>query len=189
MNLLPIIEEFANHIASGDVEIYNEASVQHELAFLLRKRLGGSYKVQLERNVNHFCLENKDNEPFKKKEMDIVVFDHAKEEKHCIELKYPLSGQFPIQMYRACEDIMFLEQLVLSGFDKSYFVMFAEHRPFYSDIGYSGIYKKFRKDKLIEDVVVGTTGAVRDKKLYFRRSYPIEWKTISGRLKYFIVEV
>jgi hypothetical protein len=105
MNLLPIIEELVNHIASGHIEIYNEASVQYELAILLRKRVGSSYKVELERNISHFKLENKDDTAFKKKEMDIVIYDRGQKEKHCIELKYPLRGQFPIQMFKACEDI------------------------------------------------------------------------------------
>ena len=68
MNLLPIIEQFIQQVALGSIEIYNEASVQYELAILLRQRLEASYKVQLERNINYFELENKDDEPFKKKE-------------------------------------------------------------------------------------------------------------------------
>jgi len=189
MNLLPIIEQFAEQIASGSIEIYNEASVQYELAILLRQRLGTSYKIQLERNVSYFNLDNKDDESFKKTEMDIVVFDPEMKEKHCIELKYPINGQVPIQMFRACEDIKFLEQLVQSGFDRSYFVMFAEDNPFYSDEGESGIYKSFRKEKLIGNVIIGTTGDVKDKKICFEGKYPIKWKGIVNRLKYFVVEV
>ena len=189
MELLPIIQSFAQQVASGQVEIYNEASIQYELAILFRQRLGTSYKVQLERNINYFNLTNKDDEPFKKTEMDIVVFDPKMKEKHCIELKYPLNGQVPVQMFRACEDVRFLEQLVLSGFDKCYFVMFAEDNPFYSDEGDSGIYQTFRKEKLIGNMIVGTTGNVRDKKLCFKKTYPIQWKTLKGKLKYFVVEV
>jgi hypothetical protein len=93
---------------------------------LLRQRIDASYKVHFERNIGYFNLENKDDEPFKKKEMDIVIFDQGKKERTCIELKYPLNGQYPEQMFSACEGIKLLEQLVLSGFDNSYFVMFAE---------------------------------------------------------------
>lgn len=189
MNLLPIIQQFTEQIALGNIEIYNEDSVQYELAILLRQRLGASYQVQLERNVNYFKLENKDNEPFKKTEMDIVVFDPDMKEKHCIELKYPLNGQVPVQMFKACEDIKFLEQLVLSGFDKSYFVMFAEDNPFYSNEGDSGIYQSFRKEKLIRNVIVGTTGLVKDEKLCFKGTYALNWKVIANKLKYFVVEV
>lgn len=189
MNLLPIVQEFIEKIGSGSIEIYNEASVQHELAYLLRQRLGASYKVQLEKNIGYFNLYNKDDESFKKSEMDIVIFDPELKEKHCIELKYPLNGQFPIQMFKACEDIRFLEQLVLSGFDKSYFMMFAEHNPFYSDEGGSELYQSFRKEKLIRNVIVGTTGDVRGKKLCFKGTYAISWKDITNKLKCFIVEV
>lgn len=92
-------------------------------------------------------------------------------------------------MYRACEDIKFLEQLVLSGFNKSYFVMFAQDNPFYSNEGETGIYKSFRKDKLIENVIVGTTGDVKDKRLCFKGNYTIHWKTLKDKLKYFVIEV
>jgi hypothetical protein len=189
MNLLPIIEQFTEQIASGQIEIYNEVSAQCELAILLRQRLGTSCKIQLERDISYFNLENKDGESFEKTEMDIAVFDPEMKEKHCIELKYPLYGRVPVQMFRACKDIKFLEQLVLSGFDKSYFVMFAEDNAFYSDEGDSGICKSFRKDKLIGNMIVGTSRDVNFKKLFFKGKYPIKWKSIVNSLKYFVVEV
>jgi hypothetical protein len=188
MELIPVIQSFAAQVAIGQVEIYNEASVQYELAILLRQRLGSAYKVQLERNISYF-FENKGTQSFRKKEMDIVVFDSKLKAKHCIELKYPLNRQVPVQMFRACEDVKFLEQLVLSGFDKSYFIMFAKDSVFYSDSGNSGIYRSFRKEKLIKGVVEGTTGKVKGEKLYFKGNYPIRWKGIREALKYFVVEV
>jgi len=62
MDLLSLIEQFSQQVASRSIEIYNEASVQYELAILLRKQLDSSYKIQLERNINYFDLENKDDE-------------------------------------------------------------------------------------------------------------------------------
>ena len=189
MELLPIIQSLAELVASGQIEIYNEVSIQHELAILLRQQLDSAFRVQLERNVSYFNVENKDNEPFLKKEMDIIVFDTAQKEKHCIELKYPLNGQVPVQMFKACEDVRFLEQLTSSGFDKSYFVLFAEDPTFYSNMGDSGIYRSFRKDKLIKDLILGTTGPVRDQRLCFNGKYRIEWKTVKNAMKYFVIEV
>jgi len=101
MNLLPHLKEFADEIAEEKIGIYNEASIQYEMAIYLRGRLDNRYKIQLERNINHFNLERGD---YIKKEMDIVVFSLDKKEKQCIELKFPIQGQYPEQMFSACKE-------------------------------------------------------------------------------------
>lgn len=184
IDLLPILREFANEIARGNIEIYNEASIQYELAIVLREKIS-NYKVQLERNIGYFGL-NKTH--FLKKEMDIVVFEPNKNEKYCIELKFPTGGQYPEQMFSACKDIKFLEQLMISGFKTSYFMMFAYDPLFYVDKGESGIYLKFRKEKVIENKIRKPTGR-KDKVLSFNGSYRIKWEVIRNNLKYFIVKV
>jgi hypothetical protein len=185
MDLLPMFEEFAIKIATGDIEIYNEASIQYELAILLREKLVNTYKVQLERNIEHFGL-NKTR--FLKREMDIVVLTPDNNEKHCIELKYPTQGQYPEQMFSACKDVKFLEQLIISGFDTSYFMMFAQDQPFYTNKGDYGIYLKFRKQKVIEGEIRKPTGK-KDQVLSFNGTHAIDWKTIKNNLKYFVVPV
>jgi hypothetical protein len=67
--------------------------------------------------------------------------------------------------------------------------MFAEDPIFYSNVGDSGIYLSFRKEKLIRNVIVKPTGPARDETLCFKGTYPIKWKTIVNRLKYFVIEV
>ncbi len=82
-----------------------------------------------------------------------------------------------------------------SGFKDCYFVMFAENHLFYIDKGCDGIYKMFRKEKLIRGQVIKPTGE-KDKVLCIDKEYKIEWQTLIKRqalkkddLKYFIIEV
>jgi hypothetical protein len=113
LDLLPYFKEFTDKIVRGKIEIYNEASIQYELAIYLRGILDNGYKIQLERNIKYFNLYG----DYIKKEMDIVIFTPDKKEKQCVELKYPTQGQYPEQMFSACRDIKFLEQLTKSGFN------------------------------------------------------------------------
>ena len=53
------IAEFVKAVAGGEVEIYNEFSLQHELGLFLRSKLNDC-KVQFERNVSHFNLLKSD---------------------------------------------------------------------------------------------------------------------------------
>ncbi|WML29353.1 hypothetical protein RCG24_15465 [Neobacillus sp. OS1-32] len=96
MDLQAQLVGFMNMVSDGTIEIYNEFSIQFKLAIFLRANLPIDYKIQLERNINYFGL---DKEHFLKKEMDIVVFNPATEEKHCSEIKYPTNGQYPEQMF------------------------------------------------------------------------------------------
>jgi hypothetical protein len=71
MHISKHLEQFVSEVSQGKIEIYNEASVQFELAIYLRKQLSDKYKVQLERNIKYFNLKGS---AYKKKEMDIVIF-------------------------------------------------------------------------------------------------------------------
>jgi len=185
MNLLPNLKEFTDRIARGRIEIYNEASVQCELAIYLRGRLDNRYKIQLERNIDYFNLHH---ENYIKKEMDIVIFATDRIEKQCIELKFPTQGQYPEQMFSACKDIKFLEQLIKSDFENCYFMMFADDHLFYEEKDGGEIYKMFRVEKLIKGEVRKPTGK-KDELLHFDREYKIEWQTLRDSLKCFIIEV
>lgn len=184
MDILRYLKEFVNMIPTG-IEIYNEASIQYELAFYLRSILANKYKIQLERNIDFFKLPKG---KYPKKEMDIVVFTPDMKEKHCVELKFPTQGQYPEQMFSACRDIKFLEQLVKSGFNECYFMMFADDPLFYANRGNDGIYKMFRKEKLVKGKIRKPTGK-KDEILHIVGEYKIEWETLEGDLKSFIIEV
>jgi hypothetical protein len=185
MDLLPLIQGFTEQMSSNTIEVYNEASVQCELVNFLKRKLPGDFKVQLERNIDLFGL---DKDAFLKKEMDIVVSGMNGVEKHCIELKFPTNGQYPEQMFSACKDVKFLEQLVSAGFSECFFVMFADDPLFYMDKGDSGIYLSFRKEKSIRGSVQKPTGS-KDEILCFKGTYVIQWKKVIGDLEYFAVKV
>ena len=169
-----MLQEFAGKISTSNIEVYNESSIQYELAIFLRQKLDKDLKIQLERNIEYFDLRK---DIFLKKEMDSVIFASNKKGKHCIELKFPTNGQYPEEMFSACKDIKFLEQLVSVGFDESYFVMFANDPLFYTNKGDSGIYLNFRKDKIIGKTIQKPTGA-KDETLCFKGTYAISWKEI-----------
>ena len=67
-------------------------------------------------------------------------------------------------------------------------MMFADDPLFYIEKGDKGIYKMFRKNKTIQGCVRKPTGK-KDKELCFNGKYKIEWQTIKGNLKYFIIKV
>lgn len=69
-------------VESGQVEVYNEFSLQHELGIFLRAQLP-DYKVQFERNTKFFGISGTI-----KHEIDIVVFNDK--ESYAVELKYPI---------------------------------------------------------------------------------------------------
>lgn len=52
------ILEFIEKVKNKDIEIYNEASVQYELAIFLRDEMP-EMKIQLERNIGYFGLGKK----------------------------------------------------------------------------------------------------------------------------------
>ena len=92
MDIVSLLEEFVDLIRNEEVEVYNEFSLQHELGIFLRAKLTEN-KVQFERNTKFFGITGT-----VKHEIDIVIYNEN--EKYAIELKYPLNGQYPEQMYR-----------------------------------------------------------------------------------------
>jgi hypothetical protein len=73
-----IIQEFVKKVASEEIEIYNEFSLQHELgSFLRAKEECTAIKIQFERPISFFGNFEKNN--FIKKEIDIVIFSENKD--------------------------------------------------------------------------------------------------------------
>jgi hypothetical protein len=126
--MIDTLISFAKAVAVGEVDVYNEFSLQHELGFLLRNRLHPE-TVQFERRVDFFGFSRKN---FIKKEIDIAVFSPDRSIlRYAIELKYPRNGQYPEQMYNFCRDIVFIEQLRQAGFQRTFLVIFADDPRFY----------------------------------------------------------
>jgi len=177
--------EFVQKIIRKEIEIYNEASIQYELAIFLRNNLP-DYKIQLERNVNYFKLI-KNN--FIKKEIDIVIFNHDKTQKSAIEIKFPTNGQYPEQMFSFCKDIKFLEQLKNKGFSNNVFICFANDERFWNgNAEENTIYRFFRKSEPITGLIQKPTGG-KDEKFHIEGSYVAKWQPIDNLVKHFIIQV
>ena len=186
MNLQRVLHDFFLLVADGSVEIYNEFSLQHEIGCYIRSVLPPEFKVQFERPTDFFGIEHRSLE---KKEIDIVIFSNNQTRKAAIELKFPRSGQYPEQMFKACQDIRFLEQLCDAGFRQGLFVMVADDDRFYSPkMRNSGIYRFFRSEHPLHGSVRKPTGS-KDHTLNIRGKYHITWSPIRGRLRYAIVTV
>ena len=177
------LEQLVQLIAKGEIEIYNEFSLQHELGILLRNNVEKEL-VQFERNVSHFGFTK---QSFEKREIDIVVYDPATNElSYAIELKFPRNGQHPEQMFSFCKDIVFMEQLKKAGFARTYVVIFADDALFYQGRS-DGIYGYFRGSKKLHGAIEKPTGA-KDKTLNIEGSYQVNWLNVTNRMKYTVIE-
>ena len=184
IDILNTIQLFIQKVISGEVEIYNEFSLQHELGIILRDQSNG-IKVQFERNVSYFGLKNTN---FIKKEIDISIFKDRKLI-CCIELKFPRNGQYPEQMYSFCKDIQFMEQVKKAGFNKTFVIIFADDDCFYKPKNSNKeIYSYFRDQKPIFGKIIKPTGT-KIEKLNISGRYTIHWKGIKDSLKYTIIEI
>jgi hypothetical protein len=180
-----LIDEFVSHITKGKTEIYNEASVQYELAIFLREKIP-NYKIQLERNVKFFNLEKKN---FVKKEIDIVLFNKSQNKKFAIEIKYPTSIDYPNQMFHFCQDIKFLEQLKEVGFTDNFFLALTPQSNFWGDNGKEGtIYEKFRKEKELYGEIKNEIGDSTEK-VNLKSRHKINWLSVNDTIRYFTMRI
>lgn len=183
-----IFETFFSKVNSGEIEIYNEFSLQHELGIFLRSELQG-YNVQFERNSSHFGQTTN-----VKHEIDIAIFNDT--EKFCaIELKFPRKKQYPERMFSFIKDIAFLEELKEQiRFKKCYAVVLVDDHNFYRGAARKGsIYSFFRAGSLINGKINKPTGA-KDKSYNIAGRYRVDWKDLgqvnasSDSWKYYILE-
>ena len=174
---------FEDVIVQDGIEIYNEFSLQHELGIYLRCRLH-DYKTQFERNISHFGYSEKAI----KKEIDIAVFREDQAERYAIELKCPLNGQFPEQLFSFVKDIKFMEQLKESGFTNTYAVALVRDRPFYEGTTNDGIYRFFRQEYSVYGSITKPTGK-KDEVVSLSGVYRFEWKQLRDGRRYYIIEI
>jgi hypothetical protein len=159
LELVANVHDFFDRLDDSDVEIYNEFSFQHELGCYLRTVIPpGTCRVQFERPTDFVGIRS---DQLLKKEIAIAIFGPDQADKTAIELKFPRSGQFPEQMFSACKDVAFLEQLVERGFDWSIFVMAADDRLFYQGSDTGGVYSYFPSGKQICGLIRKPTGTKR----------------------------
>jgi hypothetical protein len=99
-----------------------------------------------------------------------------------------MNGQYPEQMFSACKDIAFLEELVRSGFRMGWFVILADDRLFYEGQDHTGIYAFFRASEVLTGTVQKPTGN-RDQLLNLTGRYVLKWNPLRGVSKWAFVEV
>ena len=185
LKLNALVHNFFKSVITKNIDIYNEFSLQHELGIFLREALP-TYKVQFERNVSYFTNDNKTI----KKEIDIAVFSEDKAEKYAIELKCPLNGQYPEQMYSFVKDIKFMEQLKERGFTNTCCVVLVSDRPFYQGKSNEGIYKYFREEFSVYGEIFKPTGLGRNNEsITLSEKYNFEWQELSETRRYYIIEI
>lgn len=179
MDIKFYIQNFLTKVLNGEIEVYNEFSLQHELGIYLRQILP-NFKIQFERNVKHFRISNT-----VKHEMDIVIYNAV--ERYAVELKFPRNGQYPETMFAFIKDIAFMEQLVDNGFNATYCVALVDDKNFYSGLKKDGIYSFFRAGMPITNTIVKPTGS-KDISYKINGKYNVSW-TISEKLAYYIVDI
>ena len=181
--LLKRLHSFFDLMIPQSVEIYNEASLQHELGIYLRASLP-DYKVQFERNVSYFKVSKLTI----KTEIDLSVFTPDKSERYAIELKTPLNGQYPEQLFSFAKDIKFMEELREQGFTKTYAVALVNDKPFYEGTKNEGIYKYFRQEYSVYGEIHKPTGR-KDEVVSLSGSYAIEWRKLTDGRRYYVIEI
>ena len=175
-----LLYEFIHLLENGSINIYNEFSLQHELGIFLRNKLS-DYKIEFERNTKYFNITQTI-----KHEIDIVIYNDK--EKYAIELKFPLNGQYPEQMFAFIKDISFMEQLKSNGFTATYCLTITNDKNFYSGKKNDGIYSFFRSDKLLYGKIKKPTGT-KNESIELKRTHSINWEGENTFLKYYIIEI
>ena len=157
------LKHFFSLLSQNQIEVYNEFSLQHELGIYLRS-VFTQHKIQFE--------------------IDIVIYNEI--EKYAIELKYPLNGQYPEQMYSFVKDIKFCEELKENGFDATFCVTLVQDKNFYEGKRIDGIYSYFRSDNAINGIITKPTGTKKDE-IEIHNTYYIHWENCNYE-RFYIVE-
>ena len=179
----PLLNDFMKLVSAGEVEVYNEFSLQHELGIFLREKLP-NYKVQFERNTRFFGIKGT-----VKHEIDIVIYNDK--ERYAIELKQPRNGQHPEQMFCFCCDIKFMEQLKEAGFDGTYCLTLVEDEKFYSGRETGGIYGFFRGSTPIHGRIVERVNHKNREKreISISGTYHVKWVSAGEYGMFYIISL
>ncbi|MDR2407439.1 MAG: hypothetical protein LBE13_04920 [Bacteroidales bacterium] len=108
-----------------------------------------------------------------------------------MELKMPMNGQVPEQMFKFVEDIKFLEELKATNlFSKCYLIAVTNDTNFWRGSADGGIYSFFRNNVVLKDKVFKPTGQGKNT-VYHQLSgeYSIKWKKLEKNFRYFVVDV
>jgi hypothetical protein len=163
----------------------NEANLQHRLALYLAKCLPAGFQLILECPTKDILP----NAPrLVKKEIDLVIRSANGDEIFVVELKCPRQGQYPEQMFKICQDLQFLEELVEHGCDGGVFAAHVIDPLYYSSGSKAGIYAHFRGDLPLTSKVLKPTGA-RNEEAILTGTYSVAWAECGGSSRYWIQSV
>lgn len=134
-----LIEDFFENPPEECGAIYNERSLQLELAYWFR-RMGA--RVEFERSYRVTALDGSTCPS--KSNLDLLVEKDGAT--IALELKVPLNGRHPETLYDFCNDVAFVEGIVRGGLaDRGYCLLVTNERAFWTDSGRgSTIHNLFR---------------------------------------------
>lgn len=149
-----LIEAFFEQAPEESGPIYNERSLQLELAYWFRRM---SARVEFERPCRVTGLSGSTCPP--KTNLDLLVRDDRLTT--AFELKVPLNGRHPETLYDFCNDISFIEGILRGRLaDKGYCLLVTNDHNFWRDTGQgSTIHNLFRcKGSKLNGLVEKPTG-------------------------------
>lgn len=149
-------------------------------------------KIELESNINRYNIFN-----LIKKEIDIDILT-SKNEKIALEIKYLRDkGSYNIGMYKFCEDIKFVEELIENGFDGGYAILFTTIQDIYTEPKRKLnpknkenliLYESFRKKFKISNEISIKTGKMNTS-LTLKGSYKLEWHDFNKDIKACLIKI
>ena len=185
------ITTFFAAVGQGQIDIYNEFSLQHEFGAWLRKHTQVAHlKFQFERPARFFGIDRK----LTKKEIDLACFAPPLVPVMAMEFKFPRAGQVPIQMFKFCQDVAFIEELVLKErrFPFGCALIAADDPDFYRGSRHQAgtIYSSFRDGVPIKGIIAKSTGK-EEPPVELLGEYRLEWQGVPEMtaLKYAVVFV
>jgi len=185
------IQAFFAAVGRQEIEIYNEFSLQHEFGVFLRTKMSdGAVKIQFERPAAFFGMRNK----LTKKEIDLACYRSPDKPLAAVEFKFPRAGQVPIQMFKFCQDVAFLEELVIKEqcFNFGCAVIAADDGDFYRGSRHQpgAIYSIFRDGVPLRGTIEKSTGK-EEPPITLLREYRVQWQDVgaASSLRYAMVTV
>lgn len=147
-------------------------------------------KIRFERPTHFFGVKGK----LTKKEIGLACFTLPLVPVMVMEFKFPRAGQVPIQMFKFCQDVAFVEELVLKEkrFPFGCALIAADDADFYKGSRHQPgtIYSSFRDGVPIRGTIEKSTGTP-EAPVELVGEYRIEWQDSgnSTGLKYAFVVV
>ena len=166
-------------------DYFLEATLQFKLLMKLAE-IRKEDNIFPERNIEYYKLESK---KYTKKEVDIVL-ENENNTNVAIELKMPMNGQTPEQMYKFVEDIKFLEELKKSNvFSSCFLITVTNDKNFWQGREKKGIYSYFRDNRELSGKITKPTGKIKTSHFLLQGKYNVTWKNLNDDFKYFIIEI